>query len=245
VGERSACHESEVEDKDFLKRAYSECAGIVNQLVQELKHYGIDSAMKVVGSKSRNMVMQNANEPIDFDFNLLVNNDDDFRDAGELKEIVKEAFDEVLSRNGQGNCHDSTSVLTTRKKRFSQGNRTEFSMDICIVKRDGIGQWYRLIHEKNEYVQLHRWYWVPAPNSHGLSEKESVLKSNPKDWNLVRETYRRKKNEKAARYFVAFILLQELVLRQRRVCIPFLRKMHESILVEPLRQVIRHGKVLV
>ena len=203
-----------VEDKDFLKRAYSECAGIVNQLVQELKHYGIDSAMKVVGSKSRNMVMQNASEPIDFDFNLWVKNADDFRDAGELKEIVKKAFDEVLSRNGQRNCHDSTSVLTTRKKRFLQGNRTEFSMDVCIVKCDGIGQWYRLIHDKKEYVQLHRWYWVPEPNSQGLSEKESVLKSNPKDWNLVRETYRRKKNEYLTRgdkYHPSFICYIEAV----------------------------------
>ena len=31
-----------VEDKEFLKRSYSLCADIVNQLVQNLKKYGID-----------------------------------------------------------------------------------------------------------------------------------------------------------------------------------------------------------
>lgn len=45
-----------VEDRTFLKQAYSECAGIVNQLVQELKKYDIDSTMRVVGSKSRSIL---------------------------------------------------------------------------------------------------------------------------------------------------------------------------------------------
>lgn len=42
-----------VEDQVFLKESYSVCADIVNQLVQNLKKYGIKSRMSVVGSKKR------------------------------------------------------------------------------------------------------------------------------------------------------------------------------------------------
>ena len=51
----------------------------MNQLVQNLKHYGVDASMNVVGSKKRNMITQNEKEDIDFDFNLLIENADDFR----------------------------------------------------------------------------------------------------------------------------------------------------------------------
>mgnify|MGYP001678669292 CR=1 FL=1 len=39
-----------VEDKDFLTRAYHDCADLVNQLVQELKNYGIDAMSLAVKS---------------------------------------------------------------------------------------------------------------------------------------------------------------------------------------------------
>lgn len=37
-----------VTDKVFLKESYSVCADTVNQLVQKLKSYGIQSSMSVV-----------------------------------------------------------------------------------------------------------------------------------------------------------------------------------------------------
>ena len=45
-----------VTDKVFLKESYSICADIVNQLVQNLKSYGIASSMSVVGSKRRGLI---------------------------------------------------------------------------------------------------------------------------------------------------------------------------------------------
>lgn len=141
-----------IEDKDFLKHAYNDCSDIVNQLVQELKNYEIRSRMKIVGSKSRNMVTQNASQAIDFDFNLLVENANDYN-AKDLKEYVRKAFNEVLSRNEWSDCQDSTSALTTECMHFTQGNRTEFYIDVCIVKQDQNGL-HRLIHEKTGYT----WY---------------------------------------------------------------------------------------
>ena len=46
-----------VTDKEYLKQTYSICADIVNQLVQELKHYEIDAYMATVGSKKRGLIM--------------------------------------------------------------------------------------------------------------------------------------------------------------------------------------------
>ena len=180
-----------VEDKDFLARAYHDCADIVNQLVQELKNYEIEARMNVVGSKKRNMITQNANEPIDFDFNLLILNADDYARASDLKEDVREAYNTVLERNGWDDCDDSTSALTTKKMLFKKGNKTPFYIDVCIVKKDRYGL-HRLIHHKTGFVNMDQWYWNQVPNSHDLRDKEAYLK--PDYWTMVRETYLDKKN---------------------------------------------------
>ena len=179
-----------VEDKEFLKRSYSLCADLVNQLVMNLKGYDIVSYANIVGSKSRNMVTQNEDGQIDFDFNLLVEDAEDY-DAGWLKETVRKTFNEVLRRNELDDCDDSTSALTTKRIQFRKGNRTEFSIDICIVKRNWHGL-HRLIHEKTGLVQYDRYYWNAVSNSSRLQEMEDALK--PDYWQEVRETYLDKKN---------------------------------------------------
>ena len=180
-----------VEDKDFLARAYHDSADIVNQLVQELKNYGIEARMNVVGSKRRNMITQNADKPIDFDFNLLILNANDYAKASDLKEDVRKAFNTVLEREGWPDCDDSTSALTTKQMVYKKGNKTPFYIDVCIVKKDGYGL-HRLIHQKTGFVNTDQWFWSMVPNSHDLREKEEYLE--PKYWNEVRETYLVKKN---------------------------------------------------
>lgn len=180
-----------VEDKDFLKCSYSLCADIVNQLVQNLKHYDVDASMSVVGSKKRNMITQNEKESIDFDFNLLIRNADHFTNGRELKEIVRKAFNEVLSDNDLDDCQDSTSALTTNTIFFKQGNKTPFYIDVCIVKKDVYGL-HRLIHQKTGFVAMDQWVWNLVRDSGDLHEREKALK--PDYWSEVRETYRNKKN---------------------------------------------------
>ena len=180
-----------VEDKEFLKRAYSECSDIVNQLVQELKNYNIDAQMNVVGSKKRNMITQNENEAIDFDFNLLIKNSEFYQNASDLKEDIREAFNEVLAANGWDDCDDSTSALTTKKMAYKTGNKTPFSIDVCIVKQNQYGL-HRLIHRKIGSFSMDQWYWNQVSNSQRLLEKEAALK--PDYWQEVREAYLRKKN---------------------------------------------------
>ena len=180
-----------VKDKDYLTRAYSVCADIVNQLVQELKNYDIDAKMNVVGSKKRNMITQNERESIDFDFNLLIENPSVYRNERELKEAIRKAFNEVLSANNWKDCHDSTSVLTTEERVFNKGNKTPFYIDVCIVKKDAFGL-HRLIHDKRGNIWSDSYYWNMIPNSRDLHSKEDYLK--PVYWMIVRETYIDKKN---------------------------------------------------
>lgn len=184
-----------VKDKVFLKESYCICADIVNQLVQNLKHYGIYSRMSVVGSKKRGLVTQNEREAIDYDFNLWIDHADDIdvmRDMQKLKNIVMEAFNEVLEYNGWKNCDDSTSAITTKQVRLKEGKQTPFSIDICITRDDNGGNWYRLIHKKTGNVWFDRYYWVQGPSTRGIEEKERALK--PDYWEEVRETYLDKKN---------------------------------------------------
>ena len=180
-----------VEDKEFLSRAYRDCSDVVNQLVQDLKNIEIDAKMNVVGSKRRNMITQNGEEPIDFDFNLLILNADEYRSAAALKEDVRIRFDYVLQRNKWGTCRDSTSALTTKMVAFKRGNHTPFYMDVCIVRQDSYGL-HRLIHRKTGNMLYDQWYWNMVPDSRGLREKEEFLK--PVYWMEVRETYLKKKN---------------------------------------------------
>lgn len=183
-----------VEDKVFLHESYSICADLVNQLVQHLKHYDIVARMSLVGSGKRNMVTQNGNEPIDYDFNLILISVPNINDCRYIKETIMGAFDEVLDWNGLDNCKDSKSVITTSKIKLKKGNKTAFSIDLCIVRIDQHGYWHRLIHEKTGYVQFDRFFWNQGPNSYDILKKEQYIKSIPGLWQVVRKVYLEKKN---------------------------------------------------
>lgn len=123
-----------IEDKDFLKRMKSLCSDIINQLVQSINN---DSVMTVeahlVGSGAKNLITQNANEPIDLDYNLCIVKvfGINFNDGRTIKEHIQEHFDAVLNKNGWSNCQDSTSVLSTKLQHFTEGNKTEFKIDLA------------------------------------------------------------------------------------------------------------------
>ena len=184
-----------VTDKEFLKKSYSMCADLVNQLVQELKSYGIQAKMSTVGSKKRGLITQYGREPIDYDFNLWVSSAEEFdiqREPKRLKQEVIEAFDFVLSKNGWEDCEDSTSAITTKKHQLGGSSRIPFKIDICMVRESWQGTWYRLIHKKTGYTWADQYYWSQGPSIAGIKEKERFLK--PDYWEEVREVYLQKKN---------------------------------------------------
>ncbi len=181
-------------DKVFLKRAQSCCSGIMKELENRLrKKYGINAQCFLVGSGGRNLVTQNANGKIDFDYNFHIISSENWNERY-LKESVRKTLNEILREHGLGTCSDSTSALTTRAICFDDDRRIEFSMDICIVCKDEDGNWNRLIHKKTGFTSMDRYYWNIAPHSAKTAEKAKIIKQKPGRWELVREEYLRLKN---------------------------------------------------
>lgn len=182
-----------VKDRDFLKKSYSFCADLVNQLVQELKHASIETRMEIVGSGRHGFITQNGNEPIDYDFNLWIDEMAECIKGCELKNTIMETFDYVLQKNGFKalHCKDSASVITVGNFHLKEGNKTGFGIDLCIVKEDERGNWYRLIHRKTGIVQNDQWIWNKGPSRTEILKKEQILK--PEHWMEVREAYLGKK----------------------------------------------------
>jgi len=115
-----------VEDKVFLKKAQNICSSILNDLTSELLKHDISSQFFLVGSGARNMVTQNNEEPIDFDYNLYIQKTVNIKDEKELKETVRKVFNIVLKKHGWADCQDSTSSLTTEKRHFKVGIKLKF-----------------------------------------------------------------------------------------------------------------------
>ncbi len=185
-----------IEDKQFLGRMRALCSGIVNQLVQAINNDGaIFVRQHLVGSGAKNLITQNANQPIDLDYNLEIVECSEFNlnDCRGIKENVRKKFNEVLNKNGWGDCSDSTSALTTEKRHFTDGNKTGFSIDLCIVRKGSSGSWQRLIHQKTGNAWFDQYLWNEARQSNGLEDRIRWLKENG-CWLEVRETYLEKKN---------------------------------------------------
>lgn len=106
-----------IEDKGFLKRMRTECSDVVNRLVQSINNENyLQVEMHMVGSGAKNLETQNADEPIDLDYNInIIDINGDITDAQEIKEYVRKKYNEVLKGKGWKNCQDSTSALTTKK----------------------------------------------------------------------------------------------------------------------------------
>lgn len=184
-----------MQDKNYLKQLKKTCSNIVNQLVQIINN---DSAMTVnaclVGSGAKGLVTQNAANPVDLDYNLIII---DTKAVGinsgrEIKEYIKKQFNKVFRKNGWGDCQDSKSALTTGQMGFKQGNKTKFSIDLAITYEIN-HCWNRLVHEKTGVVGSDRYYWNEVPDSKQLEEKVHAIKSRHL-WNEVRDAYLEKKN---------------------------------------------------
>ena len=180
--------------RDALSGVRSCCSDLINQLKQRINNDGeLKVTAYLVGSGARNMVTQNANEPIDLDYNLEILSPH-FPgwgwDGQRIKEYIKEQFDDILCANNWGYCQDSTSVLTTAQRSL-KGVR--FSIDLAILCQDNHGYYHRLIHAKTGSTDRDQWYWNQVPDSRGLDKRVKQLKECHL-WNEVRDAYLDKKN---------------------------------------------------
>ena len=83
-------------------------------------------------------------------------------------------------------------LLTTKKRRFTKGNHTEFSIDLAIVFNNRNGC-HRLIHEKTRVTAWGRYYWNSVPDSRNLFDKVAAIKDEHL-WDEVIDEYLEKKN---------------------------------------------------
>lgn len=157
------------------------------------EEYDIGANFYLVGSGARNLILQNASEPVDLDYNLEIVRCKDINDGRTIKKYARDAFNKALNSYGWSDCDDSTSSLTTETIYFTQDNPTEFSIDVCIVTTDKNGNLHRLIHYKTGFTSLDRYYWHIAPNSQNIRNKAEYIKANGK-WELVRNQYKDIKN---------------------------------------------------
>lgn len=183
-----------LDDKKFISKMRNLCGEIMQNLCHILKEdYDMGAIFYLVGSGARNLIMQNNNEPVDLDYNLEIIKCEDFEDCRYIKECVRKAFNKTLNLNELDDCEDSTSALTSKLIQFTSGNDTKFRMDVCITYRDEDGNYYRLIHEKTEFVLYDRHFWNIAPNSKRINEMVDYIKKRGK-WMLVRQQYEKIKN---------------------------------------------------
>ncbi len=183
-------------DKSFLGRMKTLCSDVVNRLVQTINNEGALSVRQhLVGSGAKNLVTQNAALPVDLDYDLEIVRavEYDINDCRGIKEYVRRRFNEVLNKAGWADCSDSTSALTTERRYFTEGDQTEFSIDLCIVKIEDDGKWYRLIHQKTGFSAFDCYFWNEARSSSGHEIRARWLKENGY-WLEVREAYLNKKN---------------------------------------------------
>lgn len=184
-----------VEDKEFLRRAQSDSSKMLKRLEGLLREeYGINSQVFLVGSGGRNMVTQNEDGSIDFDYNLNIISCPDWDDAKGIKESVRKAMNRIMKSECLSDVQDSTSCLSTGQMWFKGDPNNKWSIDLCIVTKDTNGLWERLIHEKTGFSYLDRYYWNVAPDSDECSEKADAIKAIPGWWEEVREQYLKIKN---------------------------------------------------
>ena len=184
-----------IQDKDFQKRLKSTCSDIVNQLVQSINKGSVITVKAcLVGSGAKNLVTQNANNPIDLDYNICILNAKsiNINNGRDIKEYIRKEFNSVLKMNDWSDCQDSTSALTTEERVFKRGNKTAFSIDLAITFKNNFG-WHKLIHDKTGWVIYDRYYWNEIQDSRQLEEKVYAIKLNHL-WDEVRSTYLDKKN---------------------------------------------------
>lgn len=115
------------------------------------------------------------------------------------------------------------SCIGTIDRYLKEGNQTEFSIDLCIVKVEDDGKWYRLIHQKTGLAAFGRYFRDEAKSSSGYEIRADRLKKNG-CWLEVRQAYLDKKNMYLSRgdlshaSFTVYIEAVNEVFRKRADC---------------------------
>lgn len=165
------------------------CDSIINEVQKEVKEY-VTFSFHLIGSGGKKLVTQNGDEAFDLDYNLIIQKDKQglLDEPKRLKNIIRQAFDDVLRENVQGynGAKDSRSVITIT---FADGVKRTFSFDVAIYVEADNGYMYRLINDK----YTGRYIWNQVPKSRNYEDKMQAIKDNG-EWEDFKYRYLELKN---------------------------------------------------
>lgn len=146
---------------------------------------------RLIGSSSRNMITydRKSNIGYDFDFDFEINDDEENYNPEEIRNIIKNALDQVVPRYGYKCCEDSTRVLTIKKVN-THTSRILHSCDFALVYNCGNGkqQYIRFNKETGNYT-----WEFKSKGFKDLDGKMEWLKRN-NYWEEFKKYYLTKKN---------------------------------------------------
>lgn len=179
---------------DFVYVTKSSAKPVKNELVQVIHEVQdivrpyFTFKLRPVGSGSMNMITYDRKSNIGFDFDLEINNDENYTPS-EIRHIIKNAIDQVAPRYGYKHCENSTRVLTIKKVNTFT-SRILHSCDFAIVYncRDGRQKYIRFNKKHNNYT----WEYQ-GKSFKNLEKRISWLKVNDY-WGELQDYYIDKKN---------------------------------------------------
>lgn len=182
-------HDFDYVDSEEMKRVRDELYEIIRE-VQDIVRPYFTFQFKRVGSSKYNMITydRNSNIGFDFDFDFEINDDDEEYTPTEIRHIIKNALDQVVSKYGYKYCEDSTRVLTIKKVNTFTC-RILHSCDFAIVHNCGNGRQQYIRFNKNN--KNYTWEYQGKSFKY-LSQRIEWLKNE--HWEDLRKYYLYKKN---------------------------------------------------
>jgi hypothetical protein len=176
-------------DPQEVKELTKWCDYILHEVQNEVRDY-FTFDIRLIGSGDKGLVTQNANEPFDLDYNLILQKDKRnlLNNPKQIKDIFISRFNKVLAANVENykGASDSTPVITLKIK---NGDSISFTFDIAIIVENNDGVFYRLTHDKN----ARRYIWNEVPRSADYFERVRRVKENDL-WEEFRGRYLELKN---------------------------------------------------
>lgn len=159
--------------------------------VQDIVRPCFTFQFKAVGSSSRNMITCDRKSSIgfDFDFDLEINDDDENYSPEEIRHIMRNALNRVVSQYGYKYCEDSTRVLTIRKTNAFSRERLH-SCDFALV--------HNCMNKNQQYIRYNKnkcnYTWEFQGKGYKNLEKRIAWLRRNGCWNELKDYYIYKKN---------------------------------------------------
>lgn len=190
-----------------VQNAYENACGLLHEAQKIIrKKYDMTFAYYVVGSYKRNMITcdSSTNVGFDFDFNIVFNNKHNYS-AGKLKNILREALNQIAKKCQFDFPEDSTRVLTLKVK-DREHSRIIYSIDLAIVNKDFTEYIY---FNKTIMMNEYAYSWQKMPQGYEeFSDKFCSLKKAGYFKELRAEYLKRKNNNSNNNLHSRDILIQ-------------------------------------